>query len=97
MRVRWTRLALLHLAEIHDHIAAENPAAARRVAQRIRKEAGILADHPGIGRPGRLSGTRELVIDRYPYVIAYRVEPAEVQIAAVVHTSRRWPGELPPA
>jgi len=32
----------------------------------------LLADHPAMGRPGRIAGTRELVIVRYPYIVAYR-------------------------
>jgi addiction module RelE/StbE family toxin len=95
MRVRWTRPALLQLADIHDYIAAENPAAARRVVRQIRQETTILTTQSGVGRPGRVPGTRELVVNRYPYVVAYRVDAAEIPILAVLHTSRRWPSEMP--
>lgn len=95
MRVRWARPALADLAEIHDYIAAENPVAAKQVIRHIRQDANILNEHPAIGRPGRVPGTRELVVGRLPYVIAYRSGTREVHIVAVIHTSRRWPDLLP--
>lgn len=95
MRVRWTRPALADLAEIHDYIAADNPAAAKQVIRRIRQDANILNEHPAIGRPGRVPGTRELVVGLLPYVIAYRSGTREVDIVAVIHTSRSWPDLLP--
>lgn len=94
MRVRWTRPALLHLREIAEYIEQENPPAARRVVQSIREQVATLVQHPDIGRPGRVEGTRELVITRLPYVAAYRVGGNMVEVVAVVHTSRRWPEQL---
>ena len=95
MRVRWTRPALADLAEIHDYVATDNPATARRIIRQIRKEADILSEHPVIGRAGRVPGTRELVTGRLPYVIAYRIGTLEIAVVAVIHTSRNWPGVLP--
>ena len=60
----------------------------------MRKAVTTLEDHPFLGRPGRIDGTRELVIGRYPYIVAYR-QTAAIEILAVVHTSRRWPDALP--
>jgi toxin ParE1/3/4 len=42
-----------------------------------------------------LPGTRELIVSRYPYIIAYRERGTAVEILLVVHTSRRWPEQLP--
>lgn len=95
MRLRWTPPARDHLAEIHDYIAQDNPAAARRVIGQVRKDADLLKDNPGMGRPGRVEGTRELVVSRLPYIIVYRTAaPDEVHIAAVIHTARLWPDEI---
>ena len=95
MRLRWTRPALAHLRAIAEYIEQENPRAARRVVRSIRDQVAILLDHPDIGRAGRVEGTRELVIARLPYVVAYRVRGDVVEILAVIHTSRRWPEQLP--
>lgn len=94
-RIAWLQAALEDLRGIHDYIARDNPAAARRVVGTIRDDVKILRDHPAIGRPGRIDGTRELVVVRYPYIVAYRESLAAVEILAVVHSSRRWPEQLP--
>lgn len=46
-----------------------------------------------IGRMGRALGTRELVLGDLPYIIVYRVTK-RVEILAVVHTARLWPGKF---
>lgn len=95
MRIRWTPPALAQIAEIHEYIAADNPQAARRVVAQIRKDAMLLSNQPGIGRAGRVPGTRELVVSRYPFIIAYRVDGNDIPILAVIHSARRWPEQLP--
>jgi toxin ParE1/3/4 len=50
-----------------------------------------LRDHPNLGKPGRLTGTRELVVGGTPYVVPYRVLGDDVEILAVFHGARRWP------
>ena len=71
-----------------------NRSAAKRVIASIRDQNTILAEHAMIGRPGRVEGTRELVNSRYPYITVYRLRDGCVEILAVMHTSRRWPGSF---
>jgi addiction module RelE/StbE family toxin len=94
MRLRYTPQARLDLAEIHDYIALENPQAARRVIVIIRKAAEALPPNPLVGRLGRVAGTRELTVGRFPFMLAYRVDADEVQILSVIHTARMWPESL---
>ena len=91
MRIRFTPRARDDLIEIHDYIAVENPHAARQVASTIRDQVRILATHPLLGRRGEVPGTRELVIDRYPYLLAYRINGDTVEILAIWHTARDLP------
>lgn len=91
MRIRWSKTALADLKEIAEHIAKDNPVAARRVISEIRDRISVLANHPYVGRSGRTEGTRELVISKYPYAVAYEVGERATTILAVVHTSRLWP------
>ena len=97
MRLRWTRPALAHIAEISAYIRKDNPAAARRVVDQIRRDAKHLTLHPLLGRKGRIEETRELVISRYPYIIVYRTADQAVEILAVIHAARDWPQSLPVA
>lgn len=91
MKLRDTPQAKLDLAEIHDYIAQENPQAARRVILLIRKAAESLIQNPQIGRMGRVAGTHELSVGRFPFTLAYRIESEEIQVLAVAHTARLWP------
>lgn len=91
MKVCWRRNAQLDLAEIDEHIRQENPQAANRVVSAIRRETMQLANTPQVGRLGRVGNTRELVIAKLPFIVAYQIMPSSVEILAVVHTARLWP------
>lgn len=86
--VLWTEAAFADLDEIRDHIAKDDPATASSVLSRIREAAHLLANSPGLGRPGRVPNTRELILPRLPFFIAYRVVGGEVQILRVLHMKR---------
>lgn len=94
--VRWSRAALDDLADQVRYIARENPAAARRVAARIRASGSALGEM-AIGRPGRVAGVYEVVEAHLPYVIAYafshKAGRESVVILRVIHTRRDWPDE----
>ena len=94
MAIRWLSAALADMQAIKAYIAEHNPEAAQQVIACIRSETLALAGQPGIGRIGRISGTRELIITPYPYIVAYREQANEIHILAVVHTSRRWPEQM---
>jgi toxin ParE1/3/4 len=94
VKLRWSRRAIRRLASIHDYIAKDSPAAASRVAAVIVQSALRLQKFPHVGRRGRIEGTRELVIPGLPYIIPYRVVDDVIQIASVIHTSRKWPEKL---
>jgi plasmid stabilization system protein ParE len=91
MRVRWLRAALRNLDEEASFIAADDPADARLVVARVLEAVAQLADQPGLGRPGRVPSTRELVVARTRYIVPYRVKREAVEILRVFHTSRRLP------
>ena len=94
MTVVWCRRAVRHLIHLRQHIAQDSPTAAASVAQRILDCVDLLSEHPAIGRPGRVAGTRELVVPQTPYVIPYRVRGATLAIIAVFHQRQRWPDSL---
>ncbi|HUO94333.1 MAG TPA: type II toxin-antitoxin system RelE/ParE family toxin [Rhizomicrobium sp.] len=88
----WSPEALDDLVSLRTYIEQDDPAAARRVALHVvRNVETLLSDNPKIGRPGRVPGTRELVIPRTPFVVPYRVRGGTVQILRVFHGARRWP------
>jgi toxin ParE1/3/4 len=85
------RVALNDLKGIRRYIAHENPAAGARIRAAIRNAVEQLADHPHLGQPGRVEGTRELVIAGTPFIVVYRVLGNRLRILSVIHGARRWP------
>ena len=94
MRVKWLRAALADLSEQFEYIAQDNPAVAFKTVLKIRRSVELLSEHAGIGRPGRIAGTRELVISGTPYIVPYRVHADEIEVLRVFHAARRWPTDL---
>lgn len=94
MKVSWTRLALADLGSAYSQITEENPSAATQMIARIEKAVEAVSRHPEIGRPGRVEGTRELVVSGTPFVIPYRIHAKRVEVLAVIHGARRWPDQL---
>lgn len=90
MKVRWTPEAEDDRAQIFDYIAADSPRAAVKMDELFSKAAARLADHPKLGRTGRIPGTRE-VIPHKSYCVVYEIEQETVWVLALVHTARQWP------
>jgi len=88
----WSPQAIADLAALRAYIEQDDPAAAQRITLHIiRNVETLLPDHPEMGRPGRVPGTRELVIPRAPFIVPYRMERGRIQILRVFHGARRWP------
>lgn len=88
MRIRWRLRAVSDLANIRDYIAEDNPAAARSVTERVLRSVGRLERFPESGRPGRVAGTREVVVPGLPYIVVYAHDDTSVDIVAVFHAAR---------
>ena len=92
MRIEWSENAVSDLESISEYIEQDrNLETANRVTRRIFDSVESLQTMPFRGRPGRIEGTRELVISRLPYIVMYRVLRERVLILNIVHGARRWP------
>jgi toxin ParE1/3/4 len=91
VRIKWLRTALKNLADEAEYIALDSPAAAARIVKAISEAVDSLAKYPAIGRPGRVAGTRELVVSGTPYIVPYRVRTGSVEILRIFHGARKWP------
>ncbi len=93
MEIKWLRTALTNLDQEAEYISKDNPQGARLVVQRIQHSVLLLRDNPSLSHPGRLPGTRELVIPKTRYIVPYRVRPRlqRIEILRVFHASRKLP------
>jgi toxin ParE1/3/4 len=91
VRLKWTRAASRDLDRVEEYISRDNPIAAVDTVLQIIRHVGMLADHPGMGRPGRVDGTRELTIAGLPYIVAYIHRGDTVTVLRVLHGAMKWP------
>lgn len=90
MELFWTREAVQDRNAIYDYIEADNPVAAMALDELFEERARHLADHPGMGRRGRVAETRELVVHKN-YLLVYDVQANAVRVLRVLHAARMWP------
>jgi len=90
----WSPRAIEHLSHLRSDIARDNPRAANRIAGRLLDAVERLAELPNLGRPGRVAGTREVVVPGTPYVIPYRLRGDRLEVIAVFHGRQKWPKRL---
>ena len=89
MKIRWTDTALQDLESLHAYVAQDSDNAAAKIVTRILAGLDAVKRFPGMGRKGRVAGTRELVIP--PFIVVYRVKKDAVELLAIIHGARRWP------
>jgi len=88
---KWTRAASRDLESVERYISQDNPETAIDTVVEIIRRVEMLAEHPGLGRPGRVAGTRELVLGGLPYVVSYIHQADTIVILRVLHGAMKWP------
>lgn len=88
--LKWEAPASDDLMAIIGYIAEDNPVAAQALLKEIESKVGRLPEHPKRCRPGRVEGTRELVV-RPNYIVVYAESHELVRILRVLHAAQMWP------
>lgn len=94
MKLVWSKAAIRDLDEIAAYIAADSEKVAELVEVRNDREAQLLSRFPQCGRIGRVPGTRERVVGRTPFILAYRFVSGRVRILRIYRGARKWPNHL---
>lgn len=89
-QLEWRPQARSDLLKIVDFISDDNPDAAQALKDEIEGKANKLPDHPRLYKPGRMKGTREMVV-RPNYVVVYQDSAQAVRILRVLHSAQQWP------
>jgi toxin ParE1/3/4 len=89
MNVLWTQRAIQHLEAEIDYYGRINPALAKELSLMIKQSIENLSNLPNMGRPGKKIGTRELIVTKYPYIMAYRVRNNVLEVLAIIHQNRK--------
>jgi addiction module RelE/StbE family toxin len=96
MNLNWSAFAIADREAIFGYIKADSPRAAVEIDKRIQDAIEVLIDFPEIGRLGRVEATRELVIQRTPYIAAYQIKANAITILRILHGAQQWPEEINP-
>jgi toxin ParE1/3/4 len=91
MRVRWTPAAADNLEHIKNFLAEHQPQLAQSTVLELYQAIRSLKISPRRGRPGREAGTRELVLPRLPYIVAYRIKAETLEILHIYHGAQNRP------
>jgi toxin ParE1/3/4 len=94
VKLQWTKQAKEQLADAIDYVYLDSPEAAERQECLVVQAVKNLQQFPQMGRPGRITSTRELVIAGTPYTVVYEVRSHSIRILAVLHSARRWPSSF---
>lgn len=92
MKIRWLERAAVDLEEAAEYILADNPVAAGKELDKVLEAVCRVSERPGIGRAGRVPGTREWVVTGTPFLVVYRVKEDSLEVLRILHGARRWPG-----
>lgn len=82
--IEWTESARADLLELAGYLSSDDQETAARIARSIVQTVRSLEPLPGRGRPGRVEGTRELLVPQLPYVVVYQAG-AGVRVLRVLH------------
>ena len=95
MKLVWRAKAASDRKKAIQFIADQNVAAAISQLDEIERQTDLLIDQLEIGRPGRIDGTRELVISRTYFVVIYRVHQniKQAEILRLVRGAQKWPSK----
>ena len=87
--VLWTERAISTLELELDYYGQINPKLAEELSQIIKNNVESISAMPSIGRPGKKLNTRELILAKYPYIMAYRVRNEVLEIISIIHQQRK--------
>ena len=89
----WTLNALEDLESLRLYLEAQaGQSIMLSEAKRIWESVTRLGHFPDSGRPGRVPGTRELIVP--PYILPYRVRDERVEILDLFHSAQNWPAKV---
>jgi plasmid stabilization system protein ParE len=64
VKLKWTRPAAADRRQIREYIVPDSPVAALDLDEQFERNAALLLNQPGMGRPGRVAGTHKWVAHR---------------------------------
>lgn len=89
LELKWRRIARRDLDAIVDYISDDNVDAAEALREEVEQKVADLPLQPKMYKPGRVDGTREIVV-RGSYIVVYEENDNFVRVLRILHTARNW-------
>jgi len=91
--IEWTDPAWADIDELADYLIGQEESfqLVEKIVKRILQAPEHLSVMPWSGKPGRVQGTRELLVQKTRYSLVYSVSDTTVFILRVIHSSRLFP------
>ena len=89
LELKWRRIARRDLDAIVDYISDDNADAAEALREEIEHKVADLPLQPKMYKPGRVDGTREIVM-RGSYIVVYEENDCFVRVLRILHAARNW-------
>lgn len=87
---RFSLEARQDLQGIHDYIAADDPAAALRLVERLEQSCQLLAENPLMGEACEFLAERLRMTAVGNYIVFHRPDDDGAKIVRVIHGARDW-------
>lgn len=88
--LEWKQIAREEFLDHVDYIGDESPDAAQKLKDEIESKVNELPKHPKLYRPGRVLGTREMVV-RANYIVVYQEDETVVTVLRILHAAQLYP------
>jgi addiction module RelE/StbE family toxin len=76
--------------DIVAYIELLSPDGAKKITRAILDGLELARSSPHMGRPGRVAGTRELIV--HPnYIVIYRITPHTIDVLRILHARQLYP------
>lgn len=94
MKVHWTDRAKARLREIENHIAKDNPKAAKKVVRRLLLKSKQISEYPYSDRkvPQYQRDALREMLER-PYRIIYNIRSDRIDVITVMHYRQLLPND----
>ena len=89
VKVLWTKRSISNLEAELNYYGQINPNLAKELSNIVKDSIEKIQFMPGIGREGKKISYREYVLQKYPYIIAYRVRNNVLEVLAIIHQQRK--------
>ncbi len=91
LELQHSKKATQDLDRIATYYEAQSPGLGYNFASYYNQQISMLKTFKALCRPGIRAGTREMVLQKFPYIVVYKVKAMHIQIVTIYHQKLKQP------